>query len=129
MLRRPPRSTRTDTRFPYTTRFRSCRNTRSPQGSGILGTATESRWRSSAFPPDGLAKNVKPPAAIPRSIRGMTMQDSYFHIVLAIRSEEHTSELQSLMRISYAVFCLNEKQYTFNITSSIYTIINTSHVE
>src|SRR3546814_13374129 len=84
MLRRPPRSTRTDTRFPYTTRFRSCRNTRSPQGSGTLGTATESRWRSSAFPPDGLAKNVKPPAALPRSIRGMTMQDSYFHIVMAI---------------------------------------------
>src|SRR3546814_21144779 len=61
-----------------------CRNTRSPQGSGILGTATESRWRSSAFPPDCLAKNVKPPAALPRSIRGMTMQDSYFHIVMAI---------------------------------------------
>src|SRR3546814_16263833 len=70
MIRRPPRSTRTDTLFPYTTLFRS--------------TATESRWRSSAFPPDGLAKNVKPPAALPRSIRGMTMQDSYFHIVMAI---------------------------------------------
>src|SRR3546814_8142307 len=72
-IRRPPRSTRTDTLFPYTTLFRS----RSRHAS--------SRLMSSA------GRSPKPPIC-PR------------------RSEEHTSELQSLMRISYAVFCLKKKK-------------------
>src|SRR3546814_1106674 len=68
MIRRPPRSTRTDTLFPYTTLFRSPRST---SRTGCCRTSSSSHW--------------------PR------------------RSEEHTSELQSLMRISYAVFCLKKK--------------------
>src|SRR3546814_3872953 len=78
MIRRPPRSTRTDTLFPYTTLFRSPWN-----GAG-----------ASAFAPSayGLFR------------RNAKLADAFWS-----RSEEHTSELQSLMRISYAVFCLKKK--------------------
>src|SRR3546814_9453256 len=87
MIRRPPRSTRTDTLFPYTTLFRSLPGCRRPRPS------TGSRWRPwRGRPPTGCGSH-----AIPRG-RGR-------------RSEEHTSELQSLMRISYAVFCLKKKTY------------------
>src|SRR3546814_2123803 len=72
MIRRPPRSTRTDTLFPYTTLFRSPR---------IPGTPPP--WNG--------------PSRLPRRL-------------IISRSEEHTSELQSLMRISYAVFCLKKKK-------------------
>src|SRR3546814_942788 len=75
MIRRPPRSTRTDTLFPYTTLFRSAR-------CPFTSSSTE-RMRSS----------FDARASSPSS-----------------RSEEHTSELQSLMRISYAVFCLKKKK-------------------
>src|SRR3546814_6820014 len=78
MIRRPPRSTRTDTLFPYTTLFRSIGKTAAMRISAI----------SSARCPRASAR---------RSARN------------ARRSEEHTSELQSLMRISYAVFCLKKK--------------------
>src|SRR3546814_3537965 len=81
MIRRPPRSTRTDTLFPYTTLFRS------------LGAAVPADREQ----PRGLAR------ALPHA------QEST-HAQLAHRSEEHTSELQSLMRISYAVFCLKKKK-------------------
>src|SRR3546814_4917174 len=79
MIRRPPRSTRTDTLFPYTTLFRSIANDRISQGT-----------------------------TVDRSV------DADFHVIADrnaadLRSEEHTSELQSLMRISYAVFCLKKK--------------------
>src|SRR3546814_6665196 len=77
MIRRPPRSTRTDTLFPYTTLFRSTPRRRH-----------RSR-RSKHLPP-----------APPPELGGAP----------SIRSEEHTSELQSLMRISYAVFCLKKKK-------------------
>src|SRR3546814_1002414 len=76
MIRRPPRSTRTDTLFPYTTLF-----------------------RSDPYPPDAGAI-WRPPAG--RGAAGAVGLDA--------RSEEHTSELQSLMRISYAVFCLKKKK-------------------
>src|SRR3546814_18159465 len=97
MTRRPPRSTRTDTLFPYPTLFRSVhsfRPTRSTPPPGT-GTGNSVRARRSGFPcfwnyPD----------------RGGTAGDS------PERSEEHTSELQSLMRISYAVFCLKKKNQT-----------------
>src|SRR3546814_16912419 len=86
MIRRPPRSTRTDTLFPYTTLFRSARRARG---------ATE--WRTSG----GCAgRGRHEPPSRGRSTRGPS------------RSEEHTSELQSLMRISYAVFCLKKKKHT-----------------
>src|SRR3546814_1385674 len=82
MIRRPPRSTRTDTLFPYTTLFRSAECRRPPHGRP--GTAPD------ALPDPALHGH-------PRLHRQ------------AGRSEEHTSELQSLMRISYAVFCLKQK--------------------
>src|SRR3546814_2789871 len=87
MIRRPPRSTRTDTLFPYTTLFRSCRN------SG--------RRRHSSFHP---APEIRTQRKIGTHCFGNIV------ICYAIRSEEHTSELQSLMRISYAVFCLKKKK-------------------
>src|SRR3546814_6906007 len=86
MIRRPPRSTRTDTLFPYTTLFRSPR-------------------RRPVHPALGLSDDVPVPAA--RGPRGLDRARSFGG--WAGRSEEHTSELQSLMRISYAVFCLKKK--------------------
>src|SRR3546814_4570308 len=96
MIRQPPRSTRTDTLFPYTTLFRSM--------AGWAATVAERsaariRQRSIARPPTprgGLPK-ISSRAAPPNAAR-------------CRRSEEHTSELQSLMRISYAVFCLKKKK-------------------
>src|SRR3546814_2556151 len=79
MIRRPPRSTRTDTLFPYTTLFRS-RARRAAEQDRLSQRAMDRRMESS----DGLV--------------GLHQR----------RSEEHTSELQSLMRISYAVFCLKK---------------------
>src|SRR3546814_7375323 len=85
MIRLPPRSTRTDTLFPYTTLFRS----RLTMGGGGLQDETR---RGRAVRRRSRAPTAK--AGVPCSVR---------------RSEEHTSELQSLMRISYAVFCLKKK--------------------
>src|SRR3546814_10709947 len=79
MIRRPPRSTRTDTLFPYTTLFRS----RQVRPFGFRGRSRLQQFRDA-----------------PRS---------------RSRSEEHTSELQSLMRISYAVFCLKKKQIAHKV--------------
>src|SRR3546814_3711414 len=99
MIRRPPRSTRTDTLFPYTTLFRSQRL--SSLAAALLNGVGHT-WR--AMPQlaeadvawnDARAKPVLNPADR-RDVVG--------------RSEEHTSELQSLMRISYAVFCLKKKK-------------------
>src|SRR3546814_12778014 len=84
MIRRPPRSTRTDTLFPYTTLFRSL-------GSGPPHPRLRTRSGKAAF------QRSAAPARSP-------------HAVQRRRSEEHTSELQSLMRISYAVFCLKKKK-------------------
>src|SRR3546814_6389960 len=92
MIRRPPRSTRTDTLFPYTTLFRSKGRRLS---SGPLSSSQFRRY--------------------PMKFRNCPL--SSFHEastkaakMLVSRSEEHTSELQSLMRISYAVFCLKKKK-------------------
>src|SRR3546814_7401653 len=82
MIRRPPRSTRTDTLFPYTTLFRSL------LVSSSLGSSAGEQH-----------------AAGDRTAPG----SHHRHLRAAGRSEEHTSELQSLMRISYAVFCLKKK--------------------
>src|SRR3546814_8100185 len=88
MLRRPPRSTLTDTRFPYTTLFRSVRRGRLSRDSpGCCGTTSSASRRG--FHPRRRSARLR----VPRQRR----------------SEEHTSELQSLMRISYAVFCLKKK--------------------
>src|SRR3546814_11339177 len=97
MIRRPPRSTRTDTLFPYTTLFRS---------HGIVGTLQQCLRRVAAkragnADADGDGQAVRH-AGRPKRLVGD---------VVTQRSEEHTSELQSLMRISYAVFCLKKKQH------------------
>src|SRR3546814_6195639 len=96
MIRRPPRSTRTDTLFPYTTLFRS----------GHRG-----RCRSRAAEPRHAAQ-----AARMRIRRGRLQvgRDARDALGGRLRSEEHTSELQSLMRISYAVFCLQKKKQKIN---------------
>src|SRR3546814_17143154 len=87
-IRRPPRSTRTDTLFPYTTLFRSgvvrSGDEESRNGVGAEDAARRGQVQRHAFRRAGTA-------------------------AVKIRSEEHTSELQSLMRISYAVFCLKKK--------------------
>src|SRR3546814_10828774 len=101
MRRRPPRATRTDTLFPYTTLFRSaCRRgwpaSVHPQRRADLRDAGGRRARLHA---------PRPPAPDPRAADG----DAAVAARGVHRSEEHTSELQSLMRISYAVFCLKKK--------------------
>src|SRR3546814_6648028 len=90
MIRRPPRSTRTDTLFPYTTLFRS---------TSAVSSATS----------DPAAPIAMPTVAF--AIAGASLTPSpTIATGISSRSEEHTSELQSLMRISYAVFCLKKKK-------------------
>src|SRR3546814_7314156 len=106
MIRRPPRSTRTDTLFPYTTLFRSswCRT---PFGvkAKIRSWYMAMRVFSSSSSGSCVCSRI--------SIR------SRIH---PARSEEHTSELQSLMRISYAVFCLKKKKNSTQHTQNLHTL-------
>src|SRR3546814_2091758 len=96
MIRRPPRSTRTDTLFPYTTLFRS-----------LDTTITTSKCSRYTFRPFDFA----PSQAVAIAPHLVNKVGKKWHIAYAdYRSEEHTSELQSLMRISYAVFCLKKKK-------------------
>src|SRR3546814_8438979 len=109
MIRRPPRSTRTDTLFPYTPLFRSFGVVKSglfpAQDTGLIwGRASSSATVSFAESKQRLERltamlMADPDVATVGSRLGSSRQ----------RSEEHTSELQSLMRISYAVFCLKKK--------------------
>src|SRR3546814_2931295 len=102
MIRRPPRSTRTDTLFPYTTLFRSFK------GSlvGILHPALPPRQLRGRA--GGLI--ILERTGQVRNLRGHGIGQRLDDLPQdAKRSEEHTSELQSLMRISYAVFCLKKK--------------------
>src|SRR3546814_10120617 len=99
MIRRPPRSTRTDTLFPYTTLFRSYWWTLKPMPNMSAGCSTSRESESVHFP-------------------------SHWRC----RSEEHTSELQSLMRISYAVFCLKKKTYIMKSRHSSTVYFFTVHV-
>src|SRR3546814_19644959 len=92
MIRRPPRSTRTDTLFPYTTLFRSLSPKRRA-GPRLKRSCYGRRHSTHRFCAPGQFGGGIAPSARPRS-----------------RSEEHTSELQSLMRTSYAVFCLKKKK-------------------
>src|SRR3546814_4419829 len=120
MIRRPPRSTRTDTLFPYTTLFRS-----QARQSPAMATFR----KIGGFPPYE-----------EKSTAGLTLRDANGRLYYAarhpsavypdfnavpplvvnalLRSEEHTSELQSIMRISYAVFCLKNKKHTRRATST-----------
>src|SRR3546814_6320385 len=103
MIRLPPRSTRTDTLFPYTTLFRSANVTAgastdadAPERDGGEGDASLLEEHAAATPV------ISAPAPATSTLR-------------RLRSEEHTSELQSLMRISYAVFCLKKKKHYYDI--------------
>src|SRR3546814_4182121 len=109
MIRRPPRSTRTDTLFPYTTLFRSNGNATSLSALPPLLAAVAERapgerpmLQIDAAADSDYGTLVRVLAAA----NGAGLQDIGF-----VRSEEHTSELQSLLRISYAVFCLKKKKY------------------
>src|SRR3546814_3261029 len=97
MIRRPPRSTRTYTLFPFTTRFLSFDVVRRTQDA--VGTEIGDQ--------PGLQRAAVDDERVTRRDRGRIDQD---RMGLRPRSEEHTSELQSLMRISYAVFCLKKKK-------------------
>src|SRR3546814_3032007 len=112
MIRRPPRSTRTDTLFPYTTLFRSNR-----RDLYVDSTNTESNTSVyQEFKFNGSTDRLDWVAGA-----------SYFRESADQRSEEHTSELQSLMRISYAVFCLKKKRTIHHIRkhyAHIYTAIS-----
>src|SRR3546814_9584297 len=109
MIRRPPRSTRTDTLFPYTTLFRSAFQPDFAYRCSEKVTVVLGEARST-----GLVRNF---IALPVSGGGLGGAPGQpFQ-----RSEEHTSELQSLMRISYAVFCLKKKK---NITILSINMIN-----
>src|SRR3546814_3387420 len=102
MIRRPPRSTRTDTLFPYTTLFRSPSST------------SPSSWRGS-MPEAFIIDAVRTPVGKRGgALAAVHSADLAAHSITALvaRSEEHTSELQSLMRSSYAVFCLKKKTPT-----------------
>src|SRR3546814_9141778 len=114
MIRRPPISTRTDTLFPYTTLFRSnhladiaVRHPVARIGEDLIERVDE----------HAVARILEPPAVW----RATPLQQFQNALHIAIRrnqisrSEEHTSELQSLMRISYAVFCLKKKKNKHNI--------------
>src|SRR3546814_7163901 len=109
MIRRPPRSTRTDTLFPYTTLFRSRIAPGAPMGAASM-------WLMALA---GLALSAS------------LLFAWYGHVVRShmragrVRSEEHTSELQSLMRISYAVFCLKKKNSNNNHTEKKITEVQT----
>src|SRR3546814_4015007 len=98
MIRRPPRSTRTDTLFPYTTLFRSAGRSR----SGVQNANSLCLSKAKA---DRVANCRRQRRPMPGGFSAHP------------RSEEHTSELQSLMRISYAVFCLKIKNYDKHLHS------------
>src|SRR3546814_8380870 len=116
MIRRPPRSTRTDTLFPYTTLFRSVQAV----GEGV-GKRGEAALRGVEH-----RLGLRPRQRQAHPVDG---------VVAPQRSEEHTSELQSLMRISYAVFCLKQNKQDELITphlqssnhALVYTLLITHH--
>src|SRR3546814_1808289 len=103
MIRRPPRSTRTDTLFPYTTLFRSHTSPQLIAACHVLHRLYMPRH---------------PRIALTSRLRVHTTNDSTGAYRQADRSEEHTSELQSLMRISYAVFCLKKKNILTRLIST-----------
>src|SRR3546814_1611846 len=95
MIRRPPRSTRTDTLFPYTTLFRSHAD-ETPHRRQVADRAADARRHEGEHARVEAHRHLRRVAGAAERVE---------------RSEEHTSELQSLMRISYAVFCLKKKTY------------------
>src|SRR3546814_1128253 len=135
MRRRPPRSTRTDTLFPYTTLFRSApcsldrvpRDLPTPYRSGCHVISAR-KWRGRVLTKhadqrrqaDGMDRCMQEVS----DVRGNRFRSAQF---VRRRSEEHTSEIQSLMRISYAVFCLKKKKQE-NHLQTIYELIATRRI-
>src|SRR3546814_4055945 len=115
MIRRTPRSTLTNTLFPYTTLFRSSRAMINREPATICFPFTGDAIGGSHISVLGLIRNLDRsryrPLILPQRPDGA---------VATLRSEEHTSELQSLMRISYAVFCLKKKKHKPMLTSQNY---------
>src|SRR3546814_4149633 len=124
MIRRPPRSTRTDTLFPYTTLFRSPfahrSDPRAPAPEGCCckpapergNPAPDTGHRAEYAAPRRRSRHARE-SRVPAEHRPSAPPDwaqPSLHSLAPERSEEHTSELQSLMRISYAVFCLKKKK-------------------
>src|SRR3546814_7129853 len=109
MLRRPPKSTRTDTLCPYTTRFRA--------GDDYVllhldpSARVEALYTTAKLTADALTRLPRLAGHVANADR-LGAEKALIHVdrIAHERSEEHTSELQSLMRISYAVFCLKKKQ-------------------
>src|SRR3546814_2592408 len=115
MIRLPTRSTRTDTLFPYTTLFRS------------TALATESAQVSRTTPCNLAFVCRSKPIEMCQTVPGRSTDGRTLQIFVGMRSEEHTSELQSLMRSSYAVFCLKTKKTTRTmIQKRERTIVQTS---
>src|SRR3546814_5026240 len=106
MIRRPPRSTRTDTLFPYTTLFRSSGTAHSTEHRSGGEISLFSRLRTVAA--------VRYSHFVAKSRLAAIGHFRHVQVGRKRRSEEHTSELQSLMRISYAVFCLKKKTIILN---------------
>src|SRR3546814_2786212 len=132
MIRRPPRSTRTDTLFPYTTLFRS-NVPRVIKDLAPLDQCTNSpnhcNYRPEQFDdlhalPPGISRITIRSSRTRFATRRGFLQDAG-EVVGGWRSEEHTSELQSLMRISYAVFCLKKKNKQTRNRELIQLIIKT----
>src|SRR3546814_6484813 len=113
-MRLQPRYTRTDTLFPYTTLFRST-IARRPITSRVTCSIRAAAAASNASPA------ARPCAALTRSNRVSAISATPIGAPSPSRSEEHTSELQSLIRISYAVFCLKKKNkdYTYALVNNI----------
>src|SRR3546814_4407857 len=110
MIRRPPRSTRTDTLFPYTTLFRSPSGVADVPPSDPKVRALGRVHGEKVVGRDDLVllvEDIDRPADL-----------AFLLVADALRSEEHTSELQSLMRISYAVFCLKKKKKHTSVTNT-----------
>src|SRR3546814_5770095 len=116
MIRPPPRSTLPDPLFPYPPRCRADAIAR-PEGKAQFLNTIADRFAVAGIPGCQSLETVSDPnprPAILQSVHPFGERDALadFDILSFIRSEEHTSELQSLMRISYAVFCLKKKVHT-----------------
>src|SRR3546814_4677028 len=122
MIRRPPRSTRTDTLFPFTTLFRSDqRGSSVSQYFALEGLRVDTQGLTSEA--TGTLNTVVGRQVVGSVKRTFRFEWTYTGVELRLigfgaRSEEHTSELQSLMRISYAVFCLQKKTHNHRLTNA-----------
>src|SRR3546814_5150459 len=127
MIRRPQRSTRTDTLFPYTTLFRSeagrlITNAGYKAGQILVLTGETPSSAATAVAKNLAAKQIY--TSIMPMVANKTLSPLYQDLANAGqgRSEEHTSELQSLMRISYAVFCLKKKNSLLTVNTTLYRL-------